>query len=138
MLSHVTVWPAVRQTKRWGGKAERVHRPITSADKPSSVISSVLSWDFLDAFCMHIWLLVNAMLYECVFKTTGKPGVPVACENGERQDEISLLISHGAKYVSHRSKRVPSPQRRAETSRYARVCKLKTLCTSKFICRRHI
>lgn len=33
--------------------------PITSVDKPSLLISSLLSWDFLDACCMDIWLHDN-------------------------------------------------------------------------------
>ncbi len=71
----------------------KVHYPMTSVDKPSLLISSVLSWDFLDACCLRNWLNDNAWCMSmCLYLR------PLGCQNsqlharGERQDEISFLI----------------------------------------------
>lgn len=55
--------------------------PITSIDNFILLIFAVLNWDFLDVSCLHllfqdiIWCM-NVSL----FKTSGMPEVPVACE----------------------------------------------------------
>lgn len=102
--------------------------PITSVDKPSLLIQSVLSWDFLDACYMHFWLHDNTWCM-CVCLCLR----PLGCQNsqlharGKRQDEIGLLISNSAKYFSHSKPAIlvfffPAGNKYTETSLLTRVC----------------
>lgn len=66
-----------------------VHCLILSVDKPSSLIGSALSCDFLDDFCIHIWLHDNAWCTSLYLRPLGCKNSPLHASRG-RQDEINL------------------------------------------------